>query len=108
MSRVLNLSLPISENTNMPSFTSLAEDILTAAKRLDEHLASQGKTMCSFDEDTLEDLPHDMEATRSRLINTTQTLKQLAQGPHGATMESMFSASLSFHHPTHISHPYLR
>ncbi|KAL8749667.1 MAG: hypothetical protein Q9184_006719 [Pyrenodesmia sp. 2 TL-2023] len=75
----------------MPSFTSLAEDILAAAKRLDEHLASQGKPASSFDQDTLEDLPPNMEATRSRLINTTQTLKQLAQGPHDATLETMFS-----------------
>ncbi|KAL8894384.1 MAG: hypothetical protein Q9207_008508, partial [Kuettlingeria erythrocarpa] len=76
----------------MSTFTSLAEDILTSAKRLDAHLASQGRPPSSFDEDTLGgDLPPDMEATRNHLIDTTQTLKQLAQGPHDSTMETLFS-----------------
>ncbi|KAI4186600.1 MAG: hypothetical protein LQ346_005645, partial [Caloplaca aetnensis] len=75
----------------MTTFTSLAEDILKSAKLLDAHLASQGRPPSSFDEDTLGDLPPDMEATRNHLIDTTQNLKQLAQGPHDATMETLFS-----------------
>lgn len=84
----------------MVSFTSLAEDILASAKRLDEHLASKGLPPSSFDNDTLADLPNDVEATRNSLIDTTHALKQLAQGPHGSTMEILFSVSFQFNQPS--------
>ncbi|KAL8772303.1 MAG: hypothetical protein Q9209_002515 [Squamulea sp. 1 TL-2023] len=75
----------------MVSFTSLAEEILISARRLDEHLASNDLPSPTFDLDTLVDLPDDVEAARDNLINTTQTLKQLAQGGVGRTMEIAFS-----------------
>ncbi|KAL8734016.1 MAG: hypothetical protein Q9166_001777 [cf. Caloplaca sp. 2 TL-2023] len=74
----------------MVSFTSLAEEILVSARRLDEHLASK-KLLSSFDEDTLVDLPSDVEESRDDLINKTQTLKQLAQGGVGRVMEIAFN-----------------
>lgn len=75
----------------MGSFTSLAEEILVSARRLDEHLASNNLPSASFDQDTLVDLPNDVEAARDNLVNTTQTLKQLAQGGVGRAMEIAFS-----------------
>ncbi|KAI4277153.1 MAG: hypothetical protein L6R38_005497 [Xanthoria sp. 2 TBL-2021] len=78
-------------NNIMGSFTSLAEEILVSARRLDEHLASNNLPSASFDQDTLVDLPNDVEAARDNLVNTTQTLKQLAQGGVGRAMEIAFS-----------------
>lgn len=75
----------------MVSFTSLAEEILVSARRLDEHLASNNLPSSSFDHDMLVDLPHNIEVARDNLINTTQTLKQLAQGGVGRAMEIAFS-----------------
>ncbi|CAO1606194.1 MAG: hypothetical protein LQ349_002790 [Xanthoria aureola] len=75
----------------MVSFTSLAEEILVSARRLDEHLASNNLPSSSFDHDTLVDLPNNVEVARDNLINTTQTLKQLAQGGVGRAMEIAFS-----------------
>ncbi|KAL8849901.1 MAG: hypothetical protein Q9221_005167 [Calogaya cf. arnoldii] len=74
----------------MVSFTSLAEEILVSARRLDEHLASNNLPASTFDQDTLVDLPNDVEAALANLINTTQTLKQLALGGAGRAMEIAF------------------
>lgn len=75
----------------MVSFTSLAEEILVSARQLDEHLASKDLAPSSFDQDTLVGLPNDIEAARDNVINTTQTLKQLALGPGGRAMEIAFT-----------------
>ena len=75
----------------MPSLTSLAEEILANAKRLDEHLASQQQPSPSFDHDVLGDLPPQLEAARESLIDSTHTLKQLAQGSVRATTEIMLN-----------------
>ena len=77
----------------MVSFTSLAEEILASAKQLDEHLASKGIDGSSFDNDTLIDLPDDIEDIRNGLIDDTQTLKQLAQGHVAAPMEMVLGVS---------------
>lgn len=82
----------------MVSFTSLAEEILVSARRLDEHLASKDIPPASFDQDTLVDLPHDVGAARDHLINTTQTLKRLAQGAGGRAMEIAFSVRIQISH----------
>ncbi len=75
----------------MPSLTSIAEDILANAKRLDAHLSYKSVAPTSFDHDSLVDLPHDMESVRNALIDSTHTLKQLAQGPVGRTVETLFT-----------------
>ncbi|KAL9600846.1 MAG: hypothetical protein Q9219_002888 [cf. Caloplaca sp. 3 TL-2023] len=74
----------------MVSFTSLAEDILASAKRLDEHLASNGLPSTSFDKDTLVNLPDDLEAVRNSIIDNSNTMKLLAQGPVAVPMEISF------------------
>ena len=75
----------------MASLTSLAEEILANAKRLDQHLLSQNLSPTSFDHDTLAHLPSELESTRKALINSTQTLKNLSQGPVGSSMEMIFN-----------------
>ncbi|CAD6589380.1 MAG: hypothetical protein ASARMPRED_004019 [Alectoria sarmentosa] len=75
----------------MGSLTSLAEEILANAKRLDHHLSSQHLSATSFDHDSLADLPSELESTRKALIDSTQTLKQLSQGPVGSSMEIIFN-----------------
>lgn len=85
----------------MPSFTSLAEEILKNAKQLDEHLASQQRPSPSFDHDALVDLSPQLESTRDALIDSTHTLKQLAQGPTRATVEIMFSVWSTCSTPYH-------
>ncbi|KAL8838358.1 MAG: hypothetical protein Q9170_002165 [Blastenia crenularia] len=77
----------------MVPLTSLAEDILASAKQLDKHLASKGLPSSSFDNDTLVDLPEDVEEVRNSLIDTTNTLKQLAQGHVAVPMEIGFGST---------------
>ena len=75
----------------MGSLTALAEEILKHAQQLDKHLASHKSESASFDNDHLANLPPELEATRKSLVDSTQTLKQLSQGPVGTTMEILFS-----------------
>lgn len=78
----------------MPSLTSLAEEALVQARKLDDYLESQGRRPTSFETDTLFDLPPDLTAARENLINTTQTLKRLAQRPEGVFEEIMWGVCL--------------
>ena len=75
----------------MSSLTSLAEGILASAKRLDEYTSSQNLPSVSFDDDSLDHLPPDLESVRNALIDSTHNLKQLVQGPVGRTVETMFN-----------------
>lgn len=89
----------------MPSLTSLAEEILANAKRLDEHLASQKQPSPSFDHEALINLPTQLESARNALIDSTHTLKQLAQGPVLATVDIMFNVHIL---SVHVRDPPLR
>lgn len=73
----------------MGPLTSLAEEILENAKRLDQYLSSYNLEPASFNNNSLGDLPFELEASKKALINSTQTLKQLSQGPVGTLMEIM-------------------
>ena len=75
----------------MGSLTALAEELLANAKRLDQHLLSQKLPSTTFDNDTLGDLPPEMESARKTLIDLSQDLKQLSQGPVGSSMELIFT-----------------
>ena len=75
----------------MPSLTSLAEEILINAKRIDEHLAAQNQPSPSFDYDASVVPSPQLESARDALIDSTHTLKQLAQGPVRATADILFS-----------------
>ena len=86
----------------MGPLTSLAEEILENAKRLDQHLSSSNLEPASFDNDSLVAVPPELEATRKALINATQTLKQLSQGPVGLSMDIIFNVGSL---PTIIAEP---
>lgn len=80
----------------MPSLTKIAEGILADAKRIDAYTASKGLPDASFETETLIDLPDDLEDCRKSLVNSTQELKQLAQGPVGLLLELLFTVSNSW------------
>ena len=65
----------------MSSLTALAEEALKHAKALDAYLASKNLPSTTFQIDSLKNLPIHLSPHRDGLINTSQTLKQLAQGP---------------------------
>lgn len=79
----------------MPSLTQIAEEVLANAKRLDEYTASKNLPSASFDNHTLGDLPSELETIRKALIDSTQTLRSLALGPVGTSIEIAYSVSLS-------------
>ncbi|KAL8685081.1 MAG: hypothetical protein Q9218_007987 [Villophora microphyllina] len=67
----------------MPTFTSLAEDLVAQAKQLDAFIANDGIESPSFDRDTLADvkLSEELRSVRSALANSANDLKKLALGP---------------------------
>lgn len=75
---------------DMPSLTSIAEQILANAKTLDEHLATRNSLSPSFDLDSLVNLSPELEPVRDELINSTHTLNKLAQGPVSATIGILY------------------
>ena len=92
----------------MPSLTALAEEVLANTKRLDAYLESKGLPYTDFQEDTLSNLPLDLETTRNALVDSAQTLKRLALGPGGVYTEILFSVlptetspTSRFNLPTH-------
>lgn len=85
----------------MASLTEIAEGILADAKRLDEYTKSKGLNYSTFENDTLSNLPDEYENTRKSLVDSTQKLKQLAHGPVGLLLETLFLVSPSAH-STHI------
>ena len=79
----------------MPTFTELAVNILVSAKALDDYTASKGLSPSSFQQYNLGGLPTDLENHRKALVDSTQTLKQLAVGPIGQFYEILFNVSMS-------------
>lgn len=77
----------------MASFTSFAEDILASARQLDEYFISQNLSPPTFDNNCVSDLPKDISIIRNKLINTTHTLKQLAQGPVDIILQQILSVN---------------
>ncbi|MCJ1281752.1 hypothetical protein MMC26_001075 [Xylographa opegraphella] len=77
----------------MDSLTQLAEEILATAKRLDAYTTAKNLPPVSFDEDSLRELPADVDAARKSLIDSTQTLRRLALGPVGTNLDIAYSAT---------------
>lgn len=80
----------------MSTLTAQAEEILAQAKQLDAYIVSNGLPPTSFDQDSLVNLPLEYEATRRAMIDSTHTLKRLAQGTIGATTEMLYSVGRIF------------
>jgi len=79
----------------MPSLTSMAEAILTRAKKLDSYLESNNISYPSFDEDTLDQLPDELQDDRWALANSSNELKKLTRGAAMGTMDTALSVGLS-------------
>lgn len=69
------------------SLTKLAESILENAKCLDQYIASQGLPEASFASDSLGGLPNHLDRARRNIINASNTMKQLSQGPVPSVFE---------------------
>lgn len=79
----------------MGTLTAQAEKILAQAKQLDAHFLSNDLAPPSFDHDSLADLPPQYEDVRRDMIDSTHTLKRLAQGTTGATAAILYSVCAS-------------
>ncbi|RWA10853.1 hypothetical protein EKO27_g4273 [Xylaria grammica] len=75
----------------MPSLTSVAERILARAKKLDAYLEAQNIAYPSFDDDTLDQLPNELQDERWALGNDTNELKQLSRGAAQTTLDCAFN-----------------
>ncbi|KAI0171950.1 O-methyltransferase-domain-containing protein [Hypoxylon sp. FL1284] len=74
----------------MPSLTSMAEAILARAKKIDAYLESRNIAYPSFDQDTLDQLPDELQDKRWALSNDVDELKQLSRGPAQSTLDVAF------------------
>ncbi|KAI1275183.1 O-methyltransferase-domain-containing protein [Xylaria sp. FL0933] len=74
----------------MPSLTSKAERILARAKKLDAYLEAQNIASPSFDDDTLDQLPDELQDERWALANEVHELKQLSRGAAQSTLDCAF------------------
>ncbi|KAI8635443.1 O-methyltransferase-domain-containing protein [Xylariaceae sp. FL1651] len=75
----------------MPSLTSMAESILARAKKLDAYLEAQNIAYPSFDDDTLDQLPDELQDERWALANDANELKQLSRGAAQTTLDCALS-----------------
>ena len=75
----------------MPSLTSLAEQMLAQAKVIDGFLEQKNIPYTSFDEDTLESLPEEIQKVRWDLLDTSHIFKQLVRGPAHSGLDIAFS-----------------
>lgn len=71
-------------------FTLLAQEILALAIKLDAQLLADGRPETSFENDTLENLSADIEATRNEFVDKLQTTKRLSLGARGTLWELGF------------------
>ena len=78
----------------MPTLTAKAEEILAQAKQIDAYICSNGLPPPSSDHDSLLSLPPQYETVRRAMVDSTHTLKRLAQGTVGATTEMLYSVGL--------------
>ena len=78
----------------MPSLVSLAEELLAQAKKIDEVLEQNGIQYPSFDRDTLETLPEDVQKLRGELCDTSHTIRQLVRGARLSGLDIAFAVSL--------------
>ena len=79
----------------MASLTSRAEAILTQAKKLDAYLENNKIPYPSFDDDTLDQLPDELQDDRWALANSSNDLKKLARGAAMGTMDTALSVGIS-------------
>lgn len=69
----------------------MAESILAQAKKLDAYLEAQNLACPSFDDDTLDQLPDELQDERWAFANDVNELKQLSRGATQTTLDCAFS-----------------
>ena len=74
----------------------MAEAILAQAKKLDAYLESNNVSYPSFDDDTLDQLPDELQDDRWGLANSCNELKKLARGAAMGTMDTALNVRLRF------------
>ncbi|KAJ8133083.1 hypothetical protein O1611_g541 [Lasiodiplodia mahajangana] len=75
----------------MPSLSSMAESILARAKKLDAYLEARNIAYPSFDDDTLDKLPGELQDERWALSSDVNGLKQLCRGAAQNTLDCAYS-----------------
>ena len=75
----------------MASLTSRAEAILVQAKKIDAYLEEKNIPYPSFEHDTLENLPVELQGVRWLLANDSNDLKKLTRGAAMHTMDVTLS-----------------
>jgi hypothetical protein len=71
----------------------MAESILARAKKLDAYLEAHNIAYPSVDDDTLDQLPDELQDERWALANDVNELKQLSRGATQATLDCAFNVS---------------
>ena len=79
----------------MVSLTSLAEEALIQAKKLDNYILSQGQQSTSFDQDALSQLPLEFKEAQETLVNSAHTLTKLALRPASNLEAIMWAVGFS-------------
>ena len=74
----------------MASLVSLAEKVLAQAKEFDAILEQNNIPHTSFDKDTLESLPDDVQKLRWNLLDTSHDLRQLVRGARLSGLDIAF------------------
>ncbi|KAH8696561.1 hypothetical protein BGW36DRAFT_398082 [Talaromyces proteolyticus] len=75
----------------MPSLVFLAEELLAQARRIEEALEQSKISHTSFEKDTLELLPDDIQMLRWDLVDTSHTFRQLLRGARLSGLDIAYS-----------------
>jgi hypothetical protein len=75
----------------MPSLVSVAEELLAQAKVVDGLMEQNEIPPTSFDKDTLELLPDDVQKLRWDLLDTSHTFRQLLRGARLSGLDIAFN-----------------
>ena len=75
------------------SLTSIVEQMLGQAKELDAYLTANSISTPSTDNDTLAQLPANLQDTRVALADAAEDFKKLIRGPVVNTMDTILAVS---------------
>lgn len=90
--------------TSSSPLTHLAEQLLEHAEALDAYNASHNLSPASFSHESFVELPLDAETRRRTIIDLSQDVKRLAQGPREMLSELWDMVSAPPHPVTHHRH----
>ena len=77
------------------SLTALAEQLLVRMRKFEEYPTAKKNPSASSDTDSFQDLPAELQESRSAAADILQTIRQLTLGPEGIATDILFSVSLS-------------